>query len=196
MVTIVENEILKYLSNYGEITKEVEIAIAESTIFRNVRKGTVLLREGDFSSECYFVLKGCVRKYLLKEGEDKTIEFYTEEQSVVPSNYGTSNPSDCFFECSEDTVVCVGNPELEREAFAKYPQLESLSRIIAEKLLLGQQETLAQFKSASPEERYLELLKTRSDLIQRAPLHQIATYLGMQPESLSRIRKRIVKRNS
>jgi DNA-binding MarR family transcriptional regulator len=53
-------------------------------------------------------------------------------------------------------------------------------------------ETFAEFKMSSPEERYLNLLKTRPDLIQRVPQHQIASYLGIKPESLSRIRKRII----
>lgn len=191
-----EKEILKYLSKYAPITEEIETAIANSAIFRSFKKGTVLLREGELSNECFFVVKGCVRQYMLKEGEDRTIEFYTEERSVVPSNFGTSTPSDCYFECSEETTVCVGNPELEKETFSKYPQLESISRIIAEKIVLEQQESMAKFKSASPEERYLNLLETRPDLIQRVPLHQVATYLGVQPESLSRIRKRISKNTS
>ena len=56
-----------------------------------------------------------------------------------------------------------------------------------------QQDTLAEFKMASPEERYLNMLKNRPDLLKRVPQHQIASYLGIKPESLSRIRKRIIK---
>ena len=57
-----------------------------------------------------------------------------------------------------------------------------------------QQESFAEFKTSTPEERYLNVLKTRPDLIQRAPQHQIASYLGIKPESLSRIKKRITNK--
>ncbi|MDE5423080.1 Crp/Fnr family transcriptional regulator [Ancylomarina sp. DW003] len=187
-----KNEILKYLSKYTVITKEIEKAISESLSIKSFKKGTILLNEGDISTECYFILNGCIRSYFLKDGEEKTIEFYTEEQSIVPPSYGTSKPSDSCLECLEDVVVSIGNPELENETFQKYPQLESLSRVIAETVIARQQKSFTQFKTSTPEERYLNLIKTRPDLYQRVPQHQIASYLGIKPESLSRIRKRIM----
>lgn len=191
---ILKNEILEYLSKYVVVTEEIEKAISENTLFKNFKKGSVLLKEGGFAHECYFVLKGCIRSYFLKNGEEKTIEFYTEEQAVVPSNYGTRKPSEYYLECLEDTVVSVGNPELEKETFQKYPQLESLSRVIAETIIAKQQETFTQFKTSNAEERYLHLLQTKPDLMRRAPQHQIASYLGVTPESLSRIRKRVARK--
>ena len=187
-----KSEILKYLSKYTVITKEIEVAISESTFIKSFKKGSVLLKEGAISNECYFILKGCIRSYFLKEGEENTIEFYTEEQSVVPTNYGTSKPSKHYLECLNDTIVSVGNPKLEKETFKKYPQLESLSRIIAETIIIKQQESLSQFKTSTPEERYLNILNNRPELIQIAPQYQLASYLGIKPESLSRIRKRIL----
>jgi len=188
----VENEILKYLSKYTVITEEIKHAIADSLYIRSFKKGTVLLREGDISRACYFILKGCIRSYFLKNGEEKIIELYTEEQSVVPTTYGTSKPSDSYLECLEEVVVCVGNQELEKVTFHKYPQLESLSRVIAETIIAQQQKSFIQFKTSTPAERYQYLIKTRPDLIQRVPQHQIASYLGIKPESLSRIRKRLL----
>jgi len=187
----VEDDILKYLSGFTVITKEIKAAISESTIIRSFKKGTVLLREGSVSNECYFILKGCVRSYLLKNGEEKTIEFYTEQQALTPTVYGTSRPSAYYLECLEDTIASVGNPELEKETFQKYPGLASLYGVIAEKAMAQQHDSFAQFKSSTPEERYSNLLNTRPDLIQRVHQHQIASYLGVKPESLSRIRKRI-----
>lgn len=189
-----KSDILKYLSKYTVITKELEIAISESTFIKTFEKGKILLKEGGISNECYFILNGCIRSYILKDGEDKTLEFYTEEQSVVPANYGTLEPSTYYLECLENTIVSVGNPKLEKETFQKYPQLESLSRVIAETIIIKIQESFNQFKSSTPEERYLNILETRPDLIQLAPQHQLASYLGIKPESLSRIRKRILSK--
>ncbi|MEC7753912.1 MAG: Crp/Fnr family transcriptional regulator [Bacteroidota bacterium] len=190
-----EDRILKYLSKFTTITQELEHAINEGAFFQTYKKGTVLLKEGHYSNVCYFILEGCIRSYLLKDGEERTIEFYTEEQAVTPANYGKSTPSPYYLECIEDTLVNVGNASLEKEMYQKYPQLESLSRVIGEAVLTQQQESFTAFKTSTPEERYLNILNTRPDLLQRASQHQIASYLGIKPESLSRIRKRILTNN-
>lgn len=188
-----ENEILKYLSKYIPITEELEEELSKIEFIKSYTKGTILLEEGKISNECYFIIKGGIRSFYNKDGEEKTTEFYTEEQAVVPSAYGSNLPSKHYLECIEDTIAGVGNPELEAEIYMKFPQLESLNRALGEAIMAKQQDTFAEFKMASPEERYLALLKNRPDLFQRVPQHQIASYLGIKPESLSRIRKRIMK---
>jgi CRP-like cAMP-binding protein len=188
-----ENEILTYLSKYIPITKELEQAILETAFVKSFRKGTLLLEEGKLSNECFFVIKGCLRCFYIKDGEEKTTEFYTEEQAVTPSAYGTKIPSEYYIDCLEDTIAGVGTPEMETEMYLKFPQIESLNRALGEAIMAKYQDTFAEFKMASPEERYRNLLKTRPDLIQRVPQHQIASYLGITPESLSRIRKRLAK---
>ncbi|MBT5990549.1 MAG: Crp/Fnr family transcriptional regulator [Bacteroidetes bacterium] len=187
-----ENEILKYLSKYIPITNELEEEISRIEFIKCFDNGTVLLEEGNISNECYFIIKGCIRSFYIKDGEEKTTEFYTEEQAVIPSVYGDKIPSEYYLECIEDTIVGVGTPELETEIYQKFPQIESLNRALGEAIMAKNQDTFAEFKMASPEERYLALLKNRPDVIQIAPQHQIASYLGMKPESLSRIRKRIM----
>ncbi len=187
-----ENEILKYLSKYIPITNELEEEISRIEFIKCFDNGTVLLEEGNISNECYFIIKGCIRSFYIKDGEEKTTEFYTEEQAVIPSVYGDKIPSEYYLECIEDTIVGVGTPELETEMYQKFPQIESLNRALGEAIMAKNQDTFAEFKMASPEERYIALLKNRPDVIQIAPQHQIASYLGMKPESLSRIRKRIM----
>jgi CRP-like cAMP-binding protein len=188
-----ENEILKYLSKYIPITEELEQELSKIEFIKFFTKGTILLEEGKISNECYFIIKGCIRSFYNKDGEEKTTEFYSEEQAVVPSAYGNKIPSKYYLECIEDTIAGVGTPELETEIYQKFPQIESLNRALGEVIMAKYQDTFAEFKMASPEERYLALLKNRPDIIQRVPQHQIASYLGIKPESLSRIRKRILK---
>ncbi|MBK8807034.1 MAG: Crp/Fnr family transcriptional regulator [Bacteroidales bacterium] len=189
-----EEILINYLSKYITITDELLLAIKESGFIKNFSKGTVLLSEGDLSNECYFILKGCVRCYYNKDGDEKTTDFYTEEQVVISSSYGKNKPSEHYLECVEDTVASVGSPELEAEMYHRFPQLESLARILGDVMMSKYQDTLAEYKIASPEERYLNLLKDRPDLMQRVPQHQIASYLGIKPESLSRIRKRLLNK--
>ena len=75
--------------------------------------------------------------------------------------------------------------------FQKFPKFESLCRILSEELLAKQQINFDEFKTSSPEQRYLNLIEKRPDLIQRVPQHQLASFLGIKPQSLSRMRARI-----
>jgi len=186
-----ENEIIKYVSKHIEVTKELEEAIIKSSFIKYFKKGAFLVEEGKFSTECFFILKGCVRRYYIKDGEEKTTEFYTEEHAIPQILYENIQPLNFYLECVEDVITAVSNPELETDMYRKFPELESLTRVMNENVMVKYVETFAEFKMASPEERYLNLLKTRPNLMQRVPQHQIASYLGIKPESLSRIRKRI-----
>ncbi|MBI9107807.1 MAG: Crp/Fnr family transcriptional regulator [Spirochaetales bacterium] len=188
-----ESIIVRYLSKYIELTEELENALAENLLIREYPKGTILLQEGEICTECFFILKGLIRTYYLKEYEEVTTDFHMEEQVVSPSCYGQNTLSDLFLECLEDTVAFVGTPQMESDMYLKYPQLETLSRVIGEKIMSSYRDSLDAFKMSSPEERYLNLVKNNYDLIQRAPQYQIASFLGIKPESLSRIRKRISK---
>ncbi|MBN2818735.1 MAG: Crp/Fnr family transcriptional regulator [Bacteroidales bacterium] len=187
------NEIIKYLSKYTSLSNELAEIVLASTIIKNFKKGTILLKEGDISKESYFVLKGCVRSYLIDNGEDKTLDFHTEEQPILPISYGKETLSEQYLECIEDSILTVNTPEHENEMFLKYPQFESVCRIMTEVMMSNFQESFVNFKTTSPEERYLFILKNRPDLLQRVPLFQLASYLGLKPESLSRLRKRLVK---
>ena len=93
--------------------------------------------------------------------------------------------------CVEDSIVTVANPDMESVLFEKFPRFETLCRILSAELLANNQASFDGFKTSSPEQRYLNLLETRPDLSRRVPQHQLASYLGIKPQSLSRIRKRL-----
>jgi len=189
-----ETEIIKYLLKYTSLSDELIEIINKSIIIKNYKKGTVLLREGEISNEGYFVLKGCIRSYLITDGNERTLEFYTKDQPILPITYGKRIPSEQYLECIEDSVLTVNTPEHEAEMFLKYPQFESICRIMTEVMINNFQESFVNYKITNPEERYLFLLKMRPDLFQRVPQYQLASYLGIKPESLSRMRKRLTKK--
>lgn len=83
---------------------------------------------------------------------------------------------------------------MEAEVNAKFPKFESLCKKLSEELLAKERMDFDEFKTSSPEQRYLNLLEKRPDLIQRVPQHQLASYLGIQPQSLSRLRARIAEK--
>jgi len=178
-----------------ELSEAEAQVILENIQFKAYKKGDILLREGQISNLCYFNMKGCVRQYYLIDGEEKTTNFYTEGQPISP-NEGAfkKKPSKFYLSCVEDCILSVGTPEDELRFFQKYPQFEMVCRIAVEDELGKSQHDFAAFMLSNPEERYMNLIKTRPELIERVPQYQLASYLGIKPESLSRIRKRIMLR--
>ena len=190
-----ENIIFDFISKYITLSEEEKKEFILLNTFKSYKKGTVLLREGDFSNESYFILKGCLRIYYLVDGEEKTTEFYTEVEGINPHCVVDKKPSNYYIACVEDCILTVGNPEMEDTMFEKFPKFEILFRKLSEELLVKQQINFDEFKTSSPEQRYLNLLQNRPDLIQRVPQHQLASFLGIKPQSLSRLRARILEKD-
>ncbi|MFV5703303.1 Crp/Fnr family transcriptional regulator [Flavobacterium sp. XS2P12] len=191
-----ENKLLNYFSRIMPISKEEADAIAATMSLTHFKKGTILLKEGQISTEAYFVLEGCVRQYFLVDGEEKTANFFTEEQWVISLNsFSNGIPSNHYIVCCTDCILVVGNREKEEDLYHRFPKLETVSRKVMEKVFTEQQEIMASNTTDSPEQRYLKLLSSRPELFQIIPQYQIASYIGVKPESLSRIRKRIAQNN-
>jgi CRP-like cAMP-binding protein len=191
-----EDILFDFISKYVTLNEEERNAILSLKLFRPVTKGTILLHAGQKSQESYFVLKGCIRIYYIIDGEEKTTAFYTEMDALTPACVVNDMPSEYFISCIEDGIISVSNLEMEAEINSKFPKFELMCRMLAEELLVKQQIDFDAFKTSSPEQRYLNLLEKRPDLIQRVPQHQLACYLGIKPQSLSRLRARIHEKKS
>lgn len=186
--------LLDYFQKIMPLTAEETAAIAETILIKQVKKGTVLLREGEVSQEAYFVLSGCVRQFYLVNGVEKTSNFFTAEQWVVSmQSFGQNKPANHFLDCCTDCSLVVGNREKEEDLYTRFPKLESVSRKVMEQVFAEQQEQLASYATDTPEQRYVKLLRSRPELFQKIPQYQIASYVGVQPESLSRIKKRLLR---
>lgn len=190
-----EDVLFEFISKYISLTEEEKNVILSLDIFRTVKKGTILLKEGQKTKDSYFVLKGCIRTYYVIDSEEKTTAFYTEMEALTPTCVISKTPSEFYISCVEDTILTVSNTDMEAEVNSKFPRFEALCRTFAEEILAKQTIDFDAFKTSSPEQRYLNLLEKRPDLIQRVPQYQLASYLGMKPESLSRVRARIADKN-
>lgn len=182
-----------FISKYITLTEDEKNAILSLDIFRSNKKGTILLKEGQKSQDNYFVLKGCIRKYYIIDGEEKTTAFFSELEGFTPDCVKNKAPSEYYMSCVEDTIQIVANPDMEVELFTKFPKFELMCRVLSEELLARQHINFDEFRTSSPEQRYLNLMHKRPDLIERVPQHQLASFLGIKPQSLSRLRARIIK---
>jgi len=187
-----DNKFVQHFSKISPLSAEEAAAIEASMHVETFKKGTMLLREGQFQVNSYFILEGCIREYILIDGEEKTTNFFTEEQWVISlGNFSAPSPATHNLVCVEDTSVSIGNEREAQEMFKRFPRFETISRAVVEAAFAEQKQALTAYLTDSPEQRYLKLLNTRPDLFQRIPQYQLASYLGVKPESLSRIRKRL-----
>jgi len=190
-----EDRLFDFISKYISLTEDEKNAILSLGIFHSIKKGTILLKEGQKSKDSYFILGGCIRTYYVLDGEEKTTAFYTEMEALTPPCVVSKTPSEYYIICIEDTILTVSNSDMEVEIHSKFPKFETICRMLSEELLAKQQINFDEFKTSSPEQRYLNLLQKRPDLIQRVPQYQLASYLGIKPGSLSRLRARITDKN-
>ena len=191
-----KNILFDFISKYISLTEYEKNALLSLDLFRSVKKGTTLLKEGQKSKESYFVLKGCIRTYYIIDGDEKTTAFYTEMEALTPPCVISKTPSEYYISCIEDSILLISNSDMEVEINNKFPKFDIMCRVFSEELLAKERIDFDEFKTSSPEQRYLNLIQKRPDLIQRVPQHQLASYLGIKPQSLSRLRARILEKKS
>lgn len=190
-----ENRFVNHFSKISPLSEEEAKGIKEGMCIKTFKKGTILLKEGQQSIDTYFILEGYIREFIVTDGEEKTTNFFTEEQWVISlSNFSPQNPSAHNLICVENTIVSVGNEQSAQKMFKQFPRFETISRAVMETFFTEQRKLLTSYLTDSPEQRYLTLLKSRPDLFQRIPQYQLASYIGVKPESLSRIRKRVLEK--
>ncbi len=155
---------------------------------RTIKAKTILLSEGQTSRHIYFVKKGCLRLWFNNQGKDVSFQFFLEGQAV--SSFFGREPSLFTLESIEPSVIVL----LKKSDFDKMlniiPELkDGFYEILFRRFENYAKLFLSQIKD-SPEKRYLDLMATNPELIQRIPQHYLASYLGITPVSLSRIRNR------
>lgn len=181
--------LLSYISTLIPISKELEKEIIAASKEISVPKNTLLVKEGERCRNLFFIKKGLLRGYYYDQGKEIT-HWFAKEQEFGTSFYSfiTNEPSPETIETLEDCeLVQISHADLQN-LYSNFKETERIGRIITETYYIDLEERFLNIQFKSAKERYENLLSKNPSLIQRAPLGQIATYLGITQETLSRAR--------
>lgn len=167
------------------------LGFSESLAEKDIAPKTVLLREGEISSNIYLVKRGCLREWFNKDGKDITFQFFFEGQPVASiESFMTQKPSHFTIESIEPTtILSIGKSDFDKILLASPELRNGFHDFIFQRFRIYGQLFLSRIKD-TPKERYEDLLKNHPEIIKRVPQHYIASFLGITPISLSRIRNR------
>jgi CRP-like cAMP-binding protein len=182
--------LFKNFSRYVSLTDEEKEIIQSLFHHRKYRKRQYILQEGDVSRYDNFIIKGLTRTYEVDDkGQEHVLQFGVEDWWVGDMySFLTDTPSTCHIDCLEDTeLLRISKPD-EDILYQKVPKLERFFRILIQNAYIASMNRISSSLQNSAAERYQEFLKKYPRIGERVPNHQIASYLGLAPQSLSRIR--------
>lgn len=191
--------IMKNLENY--LSKILEIPQSEITLcgahytVQHVKKGDFLLRQGEICKHTFFVEKGLLRMYsIAKNGKEHIIQFAPESWLMSDrSSLYFNEKSDYYIEAIEDSEILFLSPDFFQNLNQMFPNSIKKNDLLLQKHVRNLQNRVNSLLAETAEERYLDFIKMYPNLMQRVPQWMIASYLGITPESLSRVRKELVK---
>lgn len=181
----------EYLQNKVPITDEQFSLISSNLRVKDFDKNEMILMKGDVSPHGYFVLSGLLRSYSIDaKGKTHVIQFAPEQWWISDRNGALFNEaSDYFIDAIETTKAIVLPKNFINEAAKTVPCLYDFNINILNNSIRFMQKRINMLLSATAEERYLDFIKLYPNLTLRVPQWMIASYLGITPESLSRVRK-------
>ncbi|TWF35320.1 CRP-like cAMP-binding protein [Chitinophaga polysaccharea] len=164
--------------------------------FRRVRKRTYLLQDGEICDFEAYIVKGCIRTYYLSDDGTETILSFAIEDWWVsdPYSFTEQTPSNMFIESLEDCELLVIDHKSKAALYEKIPKFETLFRLLIQRSLFALQKRVHSLVSQTAEQRYVAFLEKYPQVVQRVPQNQIARYLGVSPEFLSKVRSTMHKK--
>ena len=185
-----------YCERQAHMTEE-EYALIESLVVpKHYKKGDFLLREGEVAKYGYFVTKGCLRSYTVdNQGKEHIIQFSPEEWWTGNiESLRNDSPSVYFIDAIEDTDVLQQDRPSFQAMLDNIPVFASMFHLGIQKSAIAKDHRIIAALSTSAEERYKGFLEKYPTIAQRVPQHMLASYLGVSPETLSRIRKQMSRK--
>ena len=182
-----------FISNYGTLSDAELEGIANKFKAKSIKKNDYLLRQGDVCKDLIFVQQGCLRLYYLKDDIEVSVWFAFQQSSAIEIySFISENPSDYFLQAIEDSeVLCLSKTELNK-LYHYQPKMQEMMRNFWEDVILNLINRFTALQKDSAEKRYLDLLN-KPAYLETIPQKYLASFIGVTPTSLSRIRKQIIK---
>ena len=185
------------------VLKSVNLSAGELDYFNSmlqykvVPKKTILLQAGNICNFEAYVIKGCIREYYIdSHGAELTLQFAVEDWWVSDiTSFEDQQVSSMYIEALEDCELLMLTRESKERLLTEVPKLERMFRLMIQRHLSVVQSRLFKTVTNTGMEKYLEFIKRYPTIPQRVPQHYIASYLGMSPEFLSKLRTRHLKNN-
>jgi CRP/FNR family transcriptional regulator, anaerobic regulatory protein len=186
--------ILEHIRKFVHLTPEEEHLLLSKIEIKTVKAKSVLLYAGEVCKETYFVNSGLLRSFNVNDNIVEHILHFACEGWWMGDLYSliTQKPGNLFIEALEDSELVILSKEKQEELYLEIPKLERFFRILTENSLVAHQERLMDNLSLSAEERFEKFCQKYPSLIQRVPQRQIASYIGVTPEFLSKLKKKIL----
>jgi CRP-like cAMP-binding protein len=190
-------ELIRYFSERTTLTDSAKDLIRKAYRLFHLKKKDFLFKDGDQNLYEGFVVNGTLRIfYSDTKGLEHVLYFAFKDWWVGDiASFDTGNPTDLNAQAMEDSYLLIINKVDREKLFAEVPELERVFRIISQKHLIVLQKRFLKNVSSNAEGRYIELIRRHPGIEQLVPQHQIASYLGILPESLSRMKKNLVTKN-
>lgn len=163
---------------------------------QSIKKKQLLLREGEVCNFEAYIASGCLRTFYIDEnGSEVILQFSIEDWWVSDiGSFHDRTPSSLYIEAIEDSELLMLSPTRKEELLTRLPQFERVFRLMVQRHVSALEHRLIRTIAKTAEERYVEFINRYPQIAMRVPQHYIASYLGMTPEFLSKIRRRLVTR--
>src|SRR5262245_20032242 len=183
----------EYLARRAPITDEQAAFMATVFMPKSLRAGDFLQRGGDVSTHAAFVVSGCLRSYVIDgKGKEHIVQFAPEEWWVADANSLMSNtPSQYFIDAIEDSELLVIDAPSHDQVVARVPGYAAGMRAGLQRHAAAKDQRIVNALTTTAEERYQEFVRTYPSIVQRVPQWMVASYLGVSPETLSRVRRNL-----
>ena len=186
----------RHIEKRVHLTDEEFKITSKFFIPKKLKKHQFLLNEGDVCRYAAFVNSGCLRKYTIdKKGSEHIIQFAIEDWWISDlDSFFSGMPAKSNIDALQDSEVLLLEKSVREEMLDNCPTMERFFRLQIESGIVATQQRIVDSLSASAEERYLKFIKTYPKIFEMVPQNQIASYLGITPQSLSRIRKELTQK--
>ncbi len=185
-------QIIESIKSLVPLKIDEEQAFLENLEVKSFKKKDLLLQEGQICDAIYFINSGYLRLFFNIEGAENTIQFFFQNSFYTDfSSFLSQKPSIENLQALDNCEVVIVKKKYLDILYEKYPIFNKVGRVFTENAFLSVSNLNKMLTNEEPEQRYLNLFERRPEIVKNIPQHYIASYLGIKPETLSRIRKRI-----